>query len=129
MGNLEIKETKQTPYVYCDTVGIVKIEGRSFPNNSIDFFLPLVTWAKKFDGEFLTIHIKLEYFNTSTCKQLLSLLRIFMKNHKEKEVTVNWYYEEDDPDTLEIGQYYDIAVDAIFNFIEYNSDDKRVLTN
>ena len=129
MKNLEIEKTNQTPYIYCNSDGIVKIEGRSFPSNSFDFFRPLIMWAKEFRGDKLNIHIKLEYFNTSTCKQLLSLLRLFVSNNKKRNVTVNWYYEEDDLDTLEIGQHYDTAVNATFNFIEYNSNDGKVFSN
>jgi hypothetical protein len=128
MSNLIMKETKNTPYVLCDERGNVIIEGRSFPEDPMEFFEPIVDWIKKFQGDNFSMHIKLEYFNTSTCKYLLTLLQIVIRKVDREHLSVNWYYEEDDEDTLEIGQHYNRALRSQFNFIEFNHDERRILS-
>ena len=126
MKNLEIKETNQTPYVFCDMSGTIRLEGRSFPNNTVDFFNPIFDWVKDFKGDFAEIHIKLEYFNTSTCKQLLSILRL-VASKLEDNFKVFWYYESDDEDALEIGQHYQTAIGGKFEYVVYcPKNEKRV---
>ncbi len=52
-------------------------------------------------------NFKLEYFNTSSSKCILDILRKLEKLHKTgKSVVVNWYYEEDDEDMMEAGENY-----------------------
>jgi len=128
MGNLELKETVNTPYVLCEERGNVVIEGRSFPENPFEFFEPIVSWLKMFNGEQVNMHIKLEYFNTSTCKHLLALLQIVAKKVVSENLSVNWYYEEEDEDVLEIGQHYSRAIRSDFNFVEFKHGEKRILS-
>ena len=129
MANLIMQETKNTPYVFCDERGNVIIEGRSFPENPFEFFEPIVSWIKTYNGETITMHIKLEYFNTSTCKHLLALLQIVSRKINSEEYIVNWYYEEEDEDALEIGQHYSRAVKTHFNFIEFKHEERRILSS
>ncbi len=129
MGNLELKETVNTPYVFCEERGNVVIEGRSFPENPFEFFEPIIDWIKKYDGKYFNMHIKLEYFNTSTCKHLLALLQIISRKINGDALSVNWYYEEEDEDALEIGQHYSRAVKSHFTFIEFKHDEKRILSS
>jgi hypothetical protein len=46
---------------------------------------------------------------------------------KTKKFTVNWYYEEEDEDALEIGQHYSRAIRSQFTFIEFKHGEKRIL--
>ena len=119
MNNLVIKPTKNTPYVSLSMDGVMKIEGRSYPRDSILFFEPLFVWAERFICDNLNISIKLEYFNTSTCKQLLSFLKLLLDNHKQKNASIKWYYEEGDLDVLESGQYFESIIGIPFKYIEY----------
>lgn len=121
---LELKATNQTPYVLCDPEGFVKFEGRSFPTNSFEFFSPIIRWAENYKAEHLLIDVNLEYFNTSTCKQLLFIFRLFSDNLKGKDFKVNWHYEEDDADIKEIGMHYETVIPARFNFVVH-----KALTN
>lgn len=119
MNNLIIKPTKNTPYVSFDINGRMRIEGRSYMRDAIQFFEPLFDWAEKFVCDNLVISLKLEYFNTSTCKQLLSLLKLFVDNHADKNILIKWYYEEGDLDVLEIGEHFNKVLPVQFKFIEY----------
>jgi len=123
MSNLIIKPTRNTPYInFDDQKGKLTIEGRSYPNDSINFFQPLFEWSEKYRKESTTVNIRLEYFNTSTCKQLLSLLRLIIDNNSENEVQVNWFYEDSDLDVLEIGQHMQSILKVDFQYKIYTEN-------
>ncbi len=115
--------TPKTPYVRLDgDKGIVEIKGRSIPENSIEFYKPLIDWLEEYGVEALpqtSVNIQLEYFNTSSSKCILDIFKklesIFKKGQK---VEVNWYYEEDDEDMFEAGEDYQSIINIPFKMIE-----------
>ncbi len=115
--------TPKTPYVRFDgEKGIIEIKGRSIPENSIEFYKPLIDWLEGYDGEGkeeTSVNVQLEYFNTSSSKCILDIfkkLEILFK--KGKKVEVNWYYEEDDEDMFEAGEDYQSIINIPFKMIE-----------
>jgi hypothetical protein len=119
MQLISIEATKDTPLVLLDPSGEIKLEGRSFPENPPVFFAPILEWANGYSEEKMTINVKLDYFNTSTSKQLYKLLEALVKNPHVKDLDINWYYEEGDEDTLETGEHYSDLLETPFSFIEY----------
>lgn len=120
---IEITATPLTPYVMLDVKqGLFEIKGRSSPEVSINFYRPIYEYLEAaqlgdIEGDF-TANFALEYFNTSSTKCLLGILkRLSDFKDKGKHVVVNWYYEEDDEDVLEIGEDLSYFVDIEFNFI------------
>ena len=123
MKSLVIEGTPKTPTVKFDSkAGIFEIKGRSIPENSIEFYKPLVNWLDSYKGEPLQktiVDIRLEYFNTSSSKCILEIFKKFEAIHKDKnEVEVNWYYEEDDEDMLEAGEDYESIIRVPFKMME-----------
>jgi hypothetical protein len=104
--------------------GIIEIKGRSIPENSIDFYRPVVEWLDKYaenPAEETVVNIQLEYFNTSSSKCILDVfkkLETVYKKNGEKGVVINWYYEEDDEDMLEAGEDYQSILKIPFKMIE-----------
>lgn len=119
MKDLIIKETEKTPSVSLSTNGVLKIEGRSIPEDAAKFFKPLLDWTKEFTAEEIRVDIKLEYFNTSSSKFILEMLRLLENNDNNKNILVNWFYEEGDLDVLESGQYFESIIGIPFKYIEY----------
>ncbi|MCG8410079.1 MAG: DUF1987 domain-containing protein [Bacteroidales bacterium] len=120
MNDLIIKETEKTPSVTFGINGILKIEGRSIPEDAAKFFKPILDWTKDFVAEKIRIDIKLEYFNTSSSKFILEMLRLLENNpENNNNISVNWFYEEGDLDVLESGQYFESIVGIPFKYIEY----------
>ena len=120
MKNLIIKETEKTPSVSLSTNGVLKIEGRSIPEDAAKFFKPLLDWTKDFSASKIRIDIKLEYFNTSSSKFILEMLRVLENNPaNDDNILVNWFYEEGDLDVLESGQYFESIIGIPFKYIEY----------
>jgi hypothetical protein len=64
--------------------------------------------------------VQLEYFNTSSSKCILDVFKKLESIHKsgDKEVIINWYYEEDDEDMLEAGEDYESIIRVPFKMIE-----------
>ena len=120
MENLIIEGTSSTPYIDCNTSGKIVISGRSLPENPLNFFRPLMEWAKNLTNDHVEIDIKFEYFNTSTSKVILDFLKIFEEKQNKGDFKVNWFYEEGDDDNFESGQLYKDEIKGInFDFIEY----------
>jgi hypothetical protein len=115
MEPIIIDGTPKTPTVKFDsTEGVFEIKGRSIPENSVEFYKPLVDWLDSYKETPLTktvVNIRLEYFNTSSSKCILDVFKKLEAIHKAKnEVEVNWYYEEDDEDMLEAGEDYESVI-------------------
>ncbi|MDG1262637.1 MAG: DUF1987 domain-containing protein [Flavobacteriales bacterium] len=120
MEDIRIEGTPKTPSVEFNTAGgSLEIKGRSIPENSIEFYKPLIEWiesyAKAPQGN-TVVNIQLEYFNTSSSKCILDLFKRL--EVISKEITINWYYEEDDEDMLEAGEDYDAIINIPFKMIE-----------
>ncbi len=119
MKDLIIKETEKTPSIALSTNGVLKIEGRSIPEDAAKFFKPLLEWTKGFTAREIRVDIKLEYFNTSSSKFILEMLRLLENNPENNNILVNWFYEEGDLDVLESGQYFESIIGIPFKYIEY----------
>ena len=108
LNTLEIKGEKGTyfvPYVRFDAeTGKCLLEGESYLENTWEFYNDLVDWLRSYTEteQPIAFDFKLTYFNTSSSKGILELLQ-FLKEYEDqgKQVTVAWYYPEDDEDILE----------------------------
>ncbi|MCD4834318.1 MAG: DUF1987 domain-containing protein [Bacteroidales bacterium] len=123
MESIALEGTPKTPTVNMDgATGIVEIKGRSIPENSIEFYRPLVEWLEEYSKEpqqLTTVNIQLEYFNTSSSKCILDVFKKLEAIKKARnEVIINWYYEEDDEDMLEAGEDYESIIRIPFKMIE-----------
>jgi len=123
MESLIIAGTTKTPDVNFDIEnGALEIKGRSIPENSIEFYKPLVDWLEEYaqaPKSKTNVNVHLEYFNTSSSKCILDVFKKLEAIHKNKyDVQINWYYEEDDEDMLEAGEDYESIIRVPFKMIE-----------
>jgi len=123
MENLNLVASPKTPLVCFDSAtGVLELRGRSIPENSIEFYQPLNDWIDTYANNpcnKTVIDVKLEYFNTSSSKCILDLFKKLEKlNGQNTEVSVNWYYEEEDEDMEEAGEDYQAIVKLPFKMIE-----------
>ncbi|MCB9197383.1 MAG: DUF1987 domain-containing protein, partial [Flavobacteriales bacterium] len=104
MNNIFIERAVKTPLISFDfDNGMFKIEGVSVPENTVEFYNPIVYALKDYvdsPKEKTVFDIKLEYFNTSTSVILLNIFRTLSNLDKDR-LTINWYYEEEDLEMLE----------------------------
>lgn len=121
---LHLDATKETPEVTLDAAGNkFEITGRSFPLNAKGFYAPILEWLETYaasPNETTELIFRLEYFNTPSSKSISDILKK-MKEIKDagNNVTVFWYYEEDDIDILDLGHVFARTVGMDFEFKEY----------
>lgn len=125
MQRFELKETGTTPYVLLDSLnGVLTFEGRSIPENVIEFYHPIIKWIEEYSLSPLDetkVFFKLEYFNTSSSKRIFDVMKRVesITIQTGKSVTINWYYEEDDEDIFFAGSDYKALITKVeFNLIE-----------
>lgn len=123
MDSLIIQETYKTPDVNFNPAnGKMEIKGRSIPENPHEFFKLLNDWLDlycSYPHQLTEVNIRLEYFNTSSSKCILDVLKKFGKIHDAgNKVVINWYYEKNDEDIFEVGEDYQEILEIPFNFIE-----------
>lgn len=120
MDNLTIEGSAKTPTIEFQGSGALLIKGRSIPENSIEFYKPIIDWIGAYGGSpqsATEVNIQLEYFNTSSSKCILDVFKK-LETLAGTDITVNWYYEEDDEDMLEAGEDYQAIIDLPFKMIE-----------
>src|SRR6056297_1842468 len=123
MDPIKIEGTPKTPTVNFNAEkGNIEIKGRSIPENSIEFYKPLVDWLEEYMNspkELTEVNIQLEYFNTSSSKCILDVFKKLEAIYKGgNEVVINWHYEEDDEDMLEAGEDYQSIIKIPFKMME-----------
>ncbi|MDD3567210.1 MAG: DUF1987 domain-containing protein [Bacteroidales bacterium] len=125
MQKLELKETLTSPYVLLNADGgEIRIEGRSIPENVIDFYHPILSWIDQYaqnPKDETKVFFKLEYFNTSSSKRLFDIMKKVeaLTTQQEKKVSIYWYYEEDDEDIYFAGNDYKALISKVdFNLVE-----------
>ncbi len=127
MEALIIEGTPKTPTIKFDpSTGNLLIKGRSIPENSIEFYKPLVDSLENYGSSpqgNTNVDIQLEYFNTSSSKCILDVFKkLETINAGASEVIINWHYEEDDEDMLEAGEDYQAIINVPFKMIEVEEE-------
>ena len=104
----------------------MELKGRSSPENSIQFYAKIIEGLEEYinqGGDEFTANFAFEYFNTSSSKCLFDVFKRLSKiDASGKDLTINWYYEEDDDDMMEAGEDYSDLLGLEFNFMEIEED-------
>ncbi|WP_420580753.1 DUF1987 domain-containing protein [Reichenbachiella sp.] len=127
MEKLIVRPTRITPLIYFDpNRGLLELRGKSSPENSIQFYSNLISDLEEFgrNGKRnLIANFKFEYFNTSSSKCLFDIFRkLNIVKESGFDLSINWYYEEDDEDMLEAGEDYADLLGIEFNYVETQFD-------
>ncbi|MBN1112141.1 MAG: DUF1987 domain-containing protein [Bacteroidales bacterium] len=123
METLTINGTLKTPEILLNAEkGMLEFKGRSIPENSTEFYKPVFDWINEYSKKpksTTSVKMHLEYFNTSSSKCILDIFKKLEKIKKAgNEVSINWYYDEDDEDMLEAGEDYESIIKIPFKMIE-----------
>jgi len=124
METLIIEETIETPHVELDIqTGSFTFSGKSLPEDVKEFYKPIMEWIEAYTHNpkpNTSMNIKLEYFNTSSSKMILIILKQLIEaTNNGSKVIVNWYYPSDDEEIYEAGEEYSDIIKLKFNFIQY----------
>jgi hypothetical protein len=120
MEILNLEGTEDTPKIMLDKEnGIFEISGRSLPEDSAEFYKPILDWIEEYGNspnDSTNFVFKLEYFNTASSKLILDLLSAL---EDIDGMTISWYFHEDDEDMEEAGEEFSELVEIPFEFKTY----------
>ena len=98
-NNISIAGSQSTPSVAGDwALGLLRMQGDSYPENSFDFFGPIIGWLERFlkapPVPLLRLELRLVYMNTSSVKAMMDIFDLLEDAHTQGgQVCVNWYYD------------------------------------
>ena len=123
-----IEQTLDTPYIQLED-GLIKLAGRSMPENVLKFYKDVIKWVTNYaqnPASFTNIELNLSYTNSASLKQINDLLKIlnekFLEGHKMK---VTWFYEEEDESAHEVGTDLESMTDIPFEYVVLESQVKQ----
>lgn len=84
------------------------IEGESFIENTDAFYAPIIGWLEEFTDtaeEKIIFKFKFQYYNSSSAKSILRILKL-LKKHKISfpDTHIYWYYPEGNEDLMQEGE-------------------------
>lgn len=116
--------TEDTPKVVLDVEAPeFIIAERSLPEDAFDFYKPILQWLDEYaknPNEKTVFRFKLEYFNSSSAKQLSKIFVILRSIKKELEII--WCYQIDDIDMLNSGKKFEMLSNLKFRMELYHVD-------
>jgi len=122
MEKVHILSTNKTPEYLLDPKGIIKIKGRAIDESRIGIPEQVMDWVDSYllnPGQSTEIIIALEFLNSFNTMVLNSILKkISQLIQQNKKLHIQWYYEKDDMDILERGEYISTIIDVPIEFIK-----------
>jgi len=123
IDDLYIESTRKTPEIdFSYKSGILCISGISVPENTLGFYDKITLWISEYikdPKEKTKLIFRVEYYNTSSSLIFLNIFNMF--SDVNSIVEIDWYYEEDDTDMLEVGEDLSKIVKHKFNLISVES--------
>lgn len=122
---LHIEKQDDTPEIRLDKInGTFSFEGKSLPEDVIEFYDPVFNWLQEYIGdpnEETIVNMKMEYFNSASFRAVNEILDQFTElSHKGFKVVINWYYFKDDADMYDTGIEFRELTGLDFVFKIYN---------
>jgi len=123
MEPLVLDAAPKTPIINLNASnGVLLFEGRSTPEDSIGFYEPILNWLDAYSANpqpLTEVNLKFEYFNTSSSKCILDVLKKIVNLHKKgNAVKVKWFSDEEDEDMQEAGEDYSDILELPFEIIK-----------
>ncbi len=123
METIIIQETIDTPRITLDYNNLhIKIEGPSYPENAFLVYSNVLKWLNEIGDQYdgaLTCDFGFCYISSASKKLIFEILIILEELYdKEKEVVVNWIYEKQDEDMIEMGEEYAEMLEIPINIIQ-----------
>lgn len=111
MNDFSIPGSQSTPAIQSDwEMGIVSMQGDSYPENSYELFHQIYEWIERFladAGRPLSLELRLLYLNTSSIKAMMDIFDLLEAAHQQgKAVAVNWYYDHKNERVVELAEEF-----------------------
>lgn len=126
--SLFIQGTLSTPTIDFNPAEYrLEIHGESYPENSLEFYKPVLSWIENFLENFsgpIIVEIKLRYLNTSSTKCLMDIFdrleQSYGNNHQN--IMRNWYYDRENDRAADMAEEFRDELTIPFNIIEIGED-------
>jgi hypothetical protein len=128
LHEVHILPTKTTPEIFLNPKGTIKIKGRAIDESRDKAPEQVTSWIDTYvqnPPQFTEVIIALEFLNSFNTLVLTSILkRISQVKGQGKKIVIHWYYEEDDVDIFERGEYISSTVNIPTEFIKTENVDE-----
>jgi len=118
---LHILPTGNTPEVFLDPAGVIKIRGRGLFSHKTKLPEKVMTWLDSYledPADTTDVIVAFEYLNSFSTRVLTSIFqKIKGLAMAGKKYVIHWYYESDDDDILERGEYIASTLDIPIHFV------------
>ncbi len=108
LENLHIAASDYTPEIRFDVDGTFSICGKSYPENTFEFYAPVLSWLETWftlpKQPPIVLDFELIYFNSSSSKLLYDLLDILDAHREQQDIRVNWHYHPENESAREAGE-------------------------
>jgi SiaC family regulatory phosphoprotein len=125
-GEIHILPTDNTPEFLFGPDGMLKIRGRGLYGNKTKETEQLMNWIDEYllnPAEITYLTIAFEYLNSFSTTVLVTIMRklsqVILKSGK---LVIQWYYENEDEDILERGEYISSTFNIPIEFILTQSE-------
>lgn len=108
MKNLKLEATKYTPEINLDASGTISLVGKSYPENTFEFYAPMMDWVEEYfndnAAETTVVNMEIIYFNSSSSKQFFDFFDLLEENAQNNKIEINWIYDEENESAEEAGE-------------------------
>ena len=108
MENLNISETKYTPVITLETSGTITMTGKSYPENTFEFYEPMMNWVREYfetsAADLTTVNLEITYFNSSSSKLFFDFFDLLEENNDDNKIKINWIYDDENESAEEAGE-------------------------
>ncbi|MCK5294655.1 MAG: DUF1987 domain-containing protein [Arcobacteraceae bacterium] len=108
MENLNIEATKYTPKITLDASGTISLVGKSYPENTFEFYAPMMDWIKEYfetsAQDITTVNMEITYFNSSSSKLFFDFFDLLEENSDDNTIKINWIFDEENESAEEAGE-------------------------
>jgi hypothetical protein len=111
MNDIEITATQSSPSISANSKeGMLIMRGDSYPENSFEFFAPIIAWIESYLSESsqpLRLSLHLLYLNTSSVKAMMDIFDLLEEAHlKGRSVAVQWNYARENARIADLAEEF-----------------------
>jgi len=129
LEEVHILPTDRTPEVFLDPQGVIKFQGRGLAVNKTDVPRQILNWINLYlnrPQEITYVILAFEYLNSFSTTMLVTILKkIIQVTLRSKKYIIRWYYEHDDNDILERGEYISSVLNIPIEFVMIDRNDSK----
>ncbi len=123
MESLIIEAEQDTPSILFDKgTNTFMIANRSYPEDAIEFYRPVLTWLREYmknPNEHTIFDFKLDYFNTTSSKQIFKMMLLLEQLGKTNNVVIRWHYKKHDKELQNHGEIFSKIINVPFELIDF----------